>query len=99
MTKRICALRDFNTPATERYGVAVDMSVPSELLKPGAGLCYFEETLAWRRESGRMVVRYFHGSECYCVELDLDGVQDERSIMYMTQRRIVIYLGTSVPRI
>jgi len=46
-------------------------------------------------ESGRMVVRYFHGSECYCVELALDGVQDERSVMHTTHRRLVIYLGTT----
>jgi hypothetical protein len=31
-----------------------------------------------------MVVRYCHGSECCCVELDLDDVQDERCVMHMT---------------
>jgi len=46
-------------------------------------------------ESRRMVVRYCHGSDCYSVELDLDGVQDECSFRHMTHRRIVIYLGTS----
>jgi hypothetical protein len=32
-----------------------------------------------------MVVCYCHGSERYSVELDLDGVQVERSDMRMTQ--------------
>lgn len=46
-------------------------------------------------ESGRMVVRNCHGSEGYSVELDLDGVQDERYVMHMADRHIAIYLGTS----